>query len=372
MRLLIAGDLTLQNRAAICQWDQFHLEKSFSEVKNLINDCDHAIVNLESPVTDCTKRIIKDGPTLKNLPSVFDIIGFCNFDCVTLANNHLKDYGSNGVIDTIERCLENQLNIVGAGKNIESARKPIVLTDERVKVGVINICEHESSIATLSSAGSNPLYYPYLLQDIHSLKGQVDKIVVIIHGGREHYQLPTPRMKQEYRMIVDFGADIIINHHQHCFSGYEIYKGRPIIYGIGNFFFDSENRRNNKWNYGLFAMIDINKNKTEFKLIPYEQCNLEAVVRLLDYKKVAQQIEKLNAIIEDDNRLEYEFDKMVMSAKILSPFLPFGNRLLRSFYYRGLIPSIISKKNMALIENAASCETHRELLIHYLSKKIHG
>ena len=52
---------------------------------------------------------------------------------------------------------------------------------------------------------------------------------LILHGGIEHYQLPSPRMKKWYRHIIDLGASAIVNHHQHCFSGYELYNGKPIF-----------------------------------------------------------------------------------------------------------------------------------------------
>ena len=369
MKIVIAGDLTLQDRAARTIWKDHQLKKSFSDVKKELGKCDWAVVNLESPITEANVPIIKDGPSLKNPMQVFDIIKYCGFKAVTLANNHLKDYGSVGVQDTLRNCKNSGIDTVGAGVTISDARIPLLLKTENITIGILNVCEHESSIVTKTSAGANPLYFPNLFQDITDLRKNVDKIVVIIHGGRENYQLPTPRMKREYRMIIDFGADIIVNHHQHCFSGYELYKGKPIIYGLGNFFFDRVNCRNNKWNYGLLAEFDLCRDKIDFRLVPYEQCNDEAVVTVLDYECVREKIESLNEIIKDDQMLEMEFERMVSSAKMLSPFIPFGNHLLRSLYYRGMLPNFISKKNMALIENYISCETHRELLLHYFYNK---
>lgn len=366
MRILIAGDLSLQDRANQV-WKAEALQNAFSAVKAISKKCDHSIVNLESPVTGSNKPIIKDGPSLKNTAAVFDVIKYCGFDIATLANNHLKDYGSQGVTDTIEKCKENGLLVVGAGPNLAEARKALVLTDsvDGIKIGVINICEHESSIALRTIAGANPLDFPYLYEDICKLKEQTDKIIVIIHGGREHYQLPTPRMKREYRMVVDMGADVVINHHQHCYSGYEIYNGSPIFYGLGNFFFDNPRKRDDKWNYGLMLELDINKDYTDFQLLPYEQCNNKTEIKVMPYEAVKEKVDELNSIIADDIKLETSFDKLVMSEKLLYPFLPFSNRYYRFLYFKGLLPAFISKKNKALIENAESCETHREVLMSY-------
>ncbi len=369
--ILIAGDLSLQSRATKCLWNFNSIERAFCGVKQLAAICQHAIVNLESPVTSSSKRIIKDGPSLKNTSEVFKIINYCGFDIVTLANNHLKDYGSQGVLDTIDYCEKNGLQFIGAGDNLCNARKALILESNDVKIGVLNVCEHESSIATRTKAGSNPLDFVYLYRDILSLRKQVDKVIVIIHGGREHYQLPTPRMKREYRLIADFGADVIVNHHQHCFSGYEIYNGKPIFYGLGNFFFDHPHKRNDKWNYGMLLKLDIKKDSINFQMIPYEQCNEEAIIKILDINDFQENLENLNTIIADDVLLENAFNELVSSIRPLYPFLPFGNKYYRFLYHHGILPAFISKKNKANIENAISCETHRELFMYYFKKQIH-
>lgn len=372
MKLLIAGDLSLQDRAKKA-WGADDLQNAFSGIKGIVEKCEHAIVNLESPVTDNNSTIMKDGPILKNDNSVFDVIKYCGFDIVTLANNHLKDYECQGVVDTIDKCRKHGLAIVGAGNNLAESRKPFIIdnNNEGLTVGVLNVCEHESSIATSTNAGAAPLDFPNLYEDVIKLKGEVDKIIVIIHGGREHYQLPTPRMKREYRMIADFGADIIVNHHQHCYSGYEIYKGKPIFYGLGNFFFDNPNKRNDKWNDGILLQLSINKDSINFALYPFEQCNKEPVIEVKTYDYIKSQIEELNEIIADNNRLVQSFNSLASSVKILFPFLPFGNKYFRFLYFKNLMPACISKKNQALIENALSCETHRELLMCYFEQLLH-
>lgn len=362
----------LRDRAATTRWDRINLQHAFSDVQALISGCDYAIVNLESPVTDCGTPIVKDGPSLKNPISVFDVIKYCDFNVATLANNHLKDYGGQGVIDTIRSCKDHDFLHIGAGLCLADARCPLIFSKmDGVKVGLLNICEHESSIVTDSEAGANPLDFSYLYNDINNLKQQVDKVIVIIHGGCEHYQLPTPRMKRDYHLIVDFGADIIVNHHQHCYSGYEIYKGKPIFYGLGNFFFDNPRKRHDKWNEGLLLKLEITKDDIHFELLPYNQCDDYPVIRMREYDEVKNKIEGLNTIIADEKLLNEHFSQWVSSKKPLYPFLPYGNHYLRAMYNRGYLPDCISKQNKALIENVISCETHREILLHYLKCHLH-
>ena len=374
MKLIIVGDLSLQDRAAKLAWDESQLNNSFAEVKRVVASCDHAMVNLESPVTNSNQPILKKGPCLKNNQSAFNIIDYCGFDIVTLANNHLRDFGGKGVTDTIDNCKQHGLTVVGAGCTVNEARQPILLKNDDITIGVINVCEHEFSIATKQSAGANPLDFPNLFEDIQELRKKVDKVMVIIHGGREHYQLPTPRMKREYHLIADFGADVIINHHQHCYSGYEFYKGKPIFYGLGNFFFDDPNKRDDKkWNHGLILQLDVEKEKVDFRLIPFEQCNKETIINVADYSTVIKQMEEINSIIANDERLEAEFNKLVEKdkRKLLFPFIPYRNHYLKALYNRGHLSDGLSPKDKVNIENIVSCETHRELLLHYLYTHLH-
>ena len=373
MKLMVVGDLSLQDRTAKMAWDDNQLNNAFADIKSIVATCDHAIVNLESPVTSSNQPILKKGPSLKNNPEVFNIIGYCGFDTVTLANNHLKDYGEKGVVDTLDHCRQRGLTVVGGGGTLNEARQPLILKNDNITIGVINVCEHEFSVATKQSAGANPLDYPNLFEDMQALRREVDKIIVIIHGGREHYQLPTPRMKREYQMIADFGADVIVNHHQHCYSGYEVYKGKPIFYGLGNFFFDEPKKRDDQWNQGLLLQLDVETENVDFKLISYEQCNKEAVVRVSDDSSVAKQIKELNSIIADDERLEAEFNKLVEKdkRKLLFPFIPYRNHYVRALYNRGYLSDGLSKKDKVVIENAISCETHRELLLHFFYSHLH-
>ncbi len=366
MKLLIAGDLALQDRARRTSWDETVLNHSFSEVRNLASSCDYSIVNLESPVTEKTKAIEKDGPALKSPPSVFEIIKYCGFSVVTLANNHIKDFGCSGVVDTINHCNSEYIQFVGAGRNLSEARNPLILSDNSdFRIGIINVCEHESSIASNNTPGANPYDLVNLFYDIKQLKEQVNRVIIIIHGGREHYQLPTPRMKREYHLLVDYGADVIVNHHQHCYSGYEIYAGKPIFYGLGNFFFDNPRKRQDKWNKGLLLTLDFENNDFHFELTPFTQCDEEVGIKLKHVDSIARFITELNSIIGSNQLLEAEFKKQVLLSRPLWPFLFFSSRPMRTLYYHKLMPAFLSNKKKIEIENAIRCETHREVLINF-------
>ena len=128
------------------------------------------------------------------------------------------------------------------------------------KLAVINCCEHEFSIATETTAGSNPLNPISQYYAIKEAKEKADYVLVIVHGGHEHYQLPSTRMQETYRFFIDVGADAVVNHHQHCYSGYEYYNGKPIMYGLGNFCFDEGLKKTKQWHEGYIVEISF----TEF------------------------------------------------------------------------------------------------------------
>ena len=366
MKIIIAGDFSLQGRVAKNQnidvWDKLH--GGFCKL------ADYNIVNFESPVTNNTKAILKDGPSLKNSLASFDLLKKMGFDIFTLANNHLNDYGATGVLDTINGCKEYGIKYVGAGSNIEEAVKPLELTKDNQTVAILNACENESSIATKNEPGAAPLDIIRLYRQIKELKGVVDKVICIFHGGVEHYQLPTPDMKKRYHFLADAGADLIVNHHQHCYSGYEIYNGVPIFYGLGNFYFDNQKKRNSPWNYGYLLKMDIDKELT-FEIVPYEQCNKDPKLVFLEKSAFDEKLAELNAIIADDTKLEQAFNSYIINyKKPLSPFLPYGNHYLKALYHRGLFPSFLGKMRKVFIQNAVRCESHREVLLRFLETEL--
>ena len=100
-----------------------------------------------------------------------------------------------------------------------------------------------------------------VFNQIQEAKSKADFIVVVAHGGHEHYNLPSPRMKKWYRFFVDAGASAVVTHHTHIISGYEVYKDAPIFYSLGNFLFDWEGERNKPWNKSMIIRLHFEKAK---------------------------------------------------------------------------------------------------------------
>lgn len=369
--VLMAGDYVIQNRVAQL-FDNDNFDYVFKDVKAILNDIDYSIVNLESPVVETdAKPILKTGPNLKCSKKAVDALKYAGFDCVTLANNHFYDYGEQGVHDTLIACREANIDSVGGGINRESASEILYKQIKGKTVALINICEHEWSIATETRGGAAPLDPISNFYKIKEASQIADYVITIVHGGTEHYNLPTPRMKKTYRYFVDSGADIVVNHHQHCYSGYEEYNGKYIFYGLGNFCFDNDKQERTFWNDGYMLKL-ILADKITFEIIPYLQCAESPTINFNVHSDAFfESLKELNEIISDDNLLESCFNDMVHKRTdgLLLALEPYNNRYIKYLRYRKFLPSLLSKQWYRLLLALFRCESHRDILLDILMKK---
>lgn len=368
MKILIAGDLAPQNRV-VGLFKRNSFSEVLEQVKDITSHYDYNIVNLETPIvtTECCSSIKKSGPSLKTDKSVISAIRYAGFDAVTLANNHFRDYGDTGVNDTLSELNNAHIDYVGGGKDDKEAAKILYKDINDKRIAVINCCEHEFSIATENRAGSNPLNPIQQYYKIKEAKQNANYVLVIVHGGHEMWQLPSPRMKETYRFFIDAGADVVINHHQHCFSGYEIYKRKPIFYGIGNFCFDRPGFYPDLWPYGYMVALEFDA-FLSFELIPYEQCkDIPCVIPLNDRAQFNIVIERLNAIIADDKLLDKRTKQYYQSEKKNLQFVlePYKGRIFRKLYKMGILPRFMKNEKLLILQNMVCCEAHRDKLSFY-------
>ncbi len=374
MRVIIAADFVPQNRVSqMVQKGDFSF---FDNVTGVVSCADYSIVNLECPlVLSEAKPILKCGPSLKcNTEHVLDAILYAGFDGVTLANNHFRDYGDIGVDDTLRKCKEKGIDTVGGGKTLEEVGRILYKQLKGQTLAIINVCEEEFSIATDKHGGSNPLRPIENYYIIREARERADAVLVIVHGGIEHYQLPTPRMQETYRFFIDAGADAVVNHHQHCFSGYEVYNSKPIFYGLGNFCFDRPNF-SMEWQQGYMVQLMFNERETSYDLYPYCQCTKNQVGVMMMEKKEKREFEskisELNAIIADPYKLQNEFAVYSVKKKKsrLVALEPIRNRYLNALQRRGILPSLVKDKYKLLVYHYLICEGHRDVYREILKQE---
>lgn len=374
MKVLVAGDYAYGNRLKEILKKKAYGEL-FDGVKDIVGNADVAIVNYENPVLLADKKytpIPKNGPNLQSPIEAVNAIAYAGFNVATLANNHIMDYGADGCLDAISALNEAGISTVGAGADLSAAGSVLYKKINDKTLAIINCCEHEFSIAGDSSAGANPLNPVSQFRSILEARKNADYVMVIVHGGHEHFQLPSLRMQDTYRFFVDAGADAVINHHQHCFSGYEFYKGKPIVYGLGNFCFDNS-MRNSKWNEGYMAMLDFSDSEVSLEVMPYIQCNEKPGVFMTgDRTSFDRHLSEINAIISDKSELKKELASYYESGnKFLAlQYEPYSNRYFRKLRSLGLFPSFISERKWLVLLNLTECEAHRDKLLHMMHRKI--
>lgn len=371
MKLLIAGDFCPRYRVAEA-FARGEYATVLSGVKDIIGKADYSIVNFECPVqTGDVKPIEKQGPNLKCSLNGVEALKYAGFKCVTLANNHFLDFGKDGVAETISSLDSLGIDHVGGGVNLQQASAILYKEIKGKCIAIINCCEHEFSIATETSAGSNPLNPVQQYYAIKEARKNADKVLVIVHGGHEHWQLPSPRMVETYRFFIDAGADAVVNHHQHCYTGYEVYQGKPIFYGIGNFCFDLTTQHTGKWTEGYMVTIDFSADSPSFTLQPYRQCADKAVVELLPADAFSKSLANMNDIISNPVTLKAYTDKYYSEStdQFRRIFEPTQNRFVLGAIHRGWIPSLINRQRLLSAYNYVFCESHRDKLMHWLQAK---
>ena len=370
--LFIAGDLACRGRVAqnIESGRGILLSK---EILTALKAADFSIVNLESPVGHPSLFIRKAGPSLCCSSETLSYIRTIGFNGVTLANNHFFDCGNEGVKKTIDACNNYGVTCFGGGLNLTEAQKRKTLSFPDGEIDIINVCENEFSIATDTHGGANYLDTVRVYRDIIASTKEKHRVIVIIHGGHEYYQLPSPRMQELYRFFIDVGASAVINHHQHCYSGFEVYNGRPIFYGLGNFYFDSARKvRNSIWNQGYAVTLEMS-DSISFKIHPYIQCDEDPIVRELspEEKVVFQErLNVLNDIIENPKRLLEEWLGFAKKKNIQRALSPFYNGLTLKLYGKSWFPSLIPLKQKLLQLNYIQCESHRDVLLYKLRSEL--
>lgn len=371
IKILIAGDFSPHARVASLI-DENNSQQILVEFESILKEVNYSIVNFESTLAPNESRPIrKCGPNLSGSKKSIEFLKQIGFSAVTLANNHSFDYGDKGLFETIQQLNNVGLDFMGAGCDLKRAQRIHFIDIKGQKIAFINICEHEFSIASEKSAGTGPLDIVDNARQIQEARKKADYVIVIVHGGHEHYPLPSPRMKKTYRYFIECGADTVVNHHQHCFSGYEIYKGRPIFYGLGNFCFDWEGKRNSIWNEGYAVLLTFCNKQIQYEMIPYYQCNEDACVHIIPQSTYQSKIEKLNSIIVDDAALQQEFEKFVQSKrKMLLDYAPYSSRICRKLVKCGLLPSFMQIKRVTLLLNRLECESHRDIMSQLLREKI--
>ncbi|MDE7069268.1 MAG: CapA family protein [Alistipes sp.] len=375
MNIVFGGDFApskiLEDKFAAGEFDAV-----LGPIRPCFESADFNIVNFETTILPPAgaSPIAKEGPNLRNGSCAAEALKWLGITGVTMANNHVMDYGAAALNNTVEVLDEKNISYVGVGANLEAAARPLLLEKDGLKVAVVNCCEQEFSIATRTSPGANPLDPVAVYYQIRQAKQEADKVIVVVHGGHERFNLPSLRMKRTYRFFVDAGADAVINHHQHCYSGYEVYREAPIFYGVGNFCFDKPHEKTERfWHEGYLVGLNLSGAGVSFVLMPYIQCLGDSVVApMKDTDGFFGNIRRLNEIIASDELLQAEVEKNydLYRELMLGVFEPKTNFLSKVLYKLKFLSSAFKTRKKYRIANYINCESHLDRLRYSVNKTL--
>lgn len=343
------------------------------ELKELFEEAAFRLFNLEVPLTDVLTPIPKCGPNLVSSAECVNGYKAMGIDALTLANNHILDQGEQGLDSTISLLTKSGIRFFGAGKNVDEASKPLYFDFAGKKIGVIGYCQHEFSVATENRGGAN-LFDPIDSFDcIGDVSRQCDYLVVLYHGGMEHYRYPTPYLQKISRKMIEKGASLVVCQHSHCVGTIEEYLDGTIVYGQGNFLFDHQN--NEFWATGILIKIDDNFDITYLPIQKVENRVRIAEESVSDevLKGLAERTEE----IKQNGFIKKKFDEF--SEKQVNSYLGmFGgnesviyrglNKLLNNSLRRLRVKSKYKNTQRLMLRNYIECEAHREVIIAGLEK----
>lgn len=328
------------------------------KIKNIMDECDYRIFNLELALTDKDTPIQKAGPNIAAPTSTVKGIKALGVDLLGVSNNHILDHGYEGLISTFSVLEKYGINYVGAGLSKEEAKKPFFIEKDGVKVGCYACCEHEFSWCSDYGFGANGFDPFESLDDITDIKKQCDYLIVLYHGGKEHYRYPTPRLVKTCRKIVEKGADIVLCQHTHCVGTIEDYKTGKIIYGQGNFVFAKNYADISSWGEGFAVILDINKENASCDFVPFNKTDVG-----IEFDFNGEIIKGLNARSEQIKKagfIEEKFEEMAEQTVV--------NRYVQ--HMLGYIPNELElKERLIPLFHYAECEVHHECLLTGLRAK---
>jgi len=280
-------------------------ESVYGNLLPILKSADLSIVNLEAPLSDRGDAVFKSGAVFKGRQQHIKALTAVPFHVVTLANNHVFDYGVDAFEDTVDVLNQHHIQWTGAGMSLEEACTPLLIDVNDLKIAIVNFSEGED----LTSAGEKPGVMGWNLskieETIKSLKSKVDFIIVISHCGIEYIPFPPPYVARAFEQMARAGADIVIGHHPHVPQGIQFYNNIPICYSLGNFVFYQQTDLYYR-KLGYLVNLELNKDSlVSFELVPYK-IN-DPGLSLLKKSKLHTFREKFKEIslpLQDEKKLE--------------------------------------------------------------------
>ena len=240
------------------------------EILAFLHDSNHVVVDVEGPVSEYEDD--KDAKGLAQMvhaisPKAIKVLEKLHADVWDICNNHMMDLGDKGLIDTLANAQKTGVSTIGAGRNIDEAKKALFY-EEAGGVGMFAIgyrgVKYGCKSARADKAGCLTWNETNIIKDtIRTIKEKCRWCIIVCHGGEEFTTLPSPYVRDRLKSFLDMGADIIVCHHPHVPLNYELFDNKAIFYSLGNFIFDTPYQRT-QHNTNIGVLLKLRLDEEEF------------------------------------------------------------------------------------------------------------
>jgi poly-gamma-glutamate synthesis protein (capsule biosynthesis protein) len=272
----------------------------FKDVKDIFRNGDIVFGNLEAPISIHTDKNGFKSNFFRAEPNVIEGLKNANFNVLSVANNHIMEHGDRAFLSTVSLLKENNITPVGV------ANKTEILEIDGYKIAIMAYSFIEDFI-------SKPLYNKIssemrILEDVKNIRSSVDLVIVSLHWGYEYIPFPSPEQVEIGRKLIDCGAEIILGGHPHVLQSYEIYRGKPIAYSLGNFIFDHTYIKSTRESIIAKIKVDMNTKDINIDIIPVT-CDPKEYYPTIagdkDRDKILNHISEIRNKIENKNVSDY-------------------------------------------------------------------
>ncbi len=244
-----AGDMNLDDSWYVMDY----LHSHGGEISDCIDpsliqrmvDADLCCINNEFTYSKRGTPMAGKAFTFRGDPENVSILNTLGVDVVTLANNHIYDYGADAFLDTLDTLKGAGIDYVGAGRNQKEAMEPVYYEIDGITIALVNATRAEKNVMTPEAGKNTPgvlrCYDTTLFEEeIAEADRNADVVVCCVHWGTEYSYTLEEVQRSTARTYIDAGADVIVGTHSHCLQGIEYYKDVPVFYSLGNFWFNEK------------------------------------------------------------------------------------------------------------------------------------
>ncbi|OOE01150.1 capsular biosynthesis protein [Anoxybacillus kestanbolensis] len=298
--LSVAGDVTLgrdDNYGYTYSFDHEAKKNGLifftKYIEPIFKQDDFTTVNLETTLTNATQKAEKKF-RFRGDPSYVNILTRASIEGVNLANNHTFDYGQKGYTDTIATLKRAKIGYFGNGI-------PLMKTVKGVKIGTLGYKGWSDTQAVRKQ----------IVTDIRALRKQGAQIILVhFHWGEERSYIPNRTQTSLGRFTIDSGADLVVGHHPHVIQGIEQYKGKMIVYSLGNFMFGGNKNPSDKdtfvYQQTFYFANGIKQPKTTIRIIPFR---ISSVTTRNNYQPIPLQGKEASRVKTKIVRLSAKINK---------------------------------------------------------------